>query len=317
MNVEIEISTIIVNWNSVQYLPACLQSLRIALAGHPSQVIVIDNASYDGSKNLVPRVLPEALFIQGTCNSGFASANNAAAKFALGRYLLFLNPDTVVEASAVSRLVQALEEDPGAAIAGPRVLNRDGTVQTSCVQSFHTIVNQLLDLELLRRLWPDASMWGAAVLREDDCEPAVVETVAGSCLLIRREAFQALGGFDTGYFMYGEDRDLCWRSRQHGWTCLHVPRARITHYGGGSSATAAGGFSVVESRRSTHRFLREHRGAGHAALYRLCLGAISVPRMAAAIVTLPFRGRRSFETMRKWTWIMRWSVGLTSRKRGE
>ena len=306
-----DISVIIVNWRSAAYLQKCLRSLHPALDGLDAEVIVIDNASFDGSASVTAADFPGAIFIQEENNLGFAGANNAAARRARGDMLLFLNPDTEVEPDAVRRLLESLRGWASAAIAGPRVLNGDRTVQTSCVQSFPTVVNQLLDSEFLRRVWPSAPFWGTKALVHESAEASVVEAVAGSCLMIRRSVFEDLNGFDTRYFMYGEDLDLCRRVARLGSSCLHVPRARIIHYGGGSSSLVGSGFSIVTMRQAVYRFMRIHQGAWRAVLYRLSLGFSALLRIPLAIVTLPFRRGRSLQTMRKWSWIALWSVGWT------
>jgi GT2 family glycosyltransferase len=211
------------------------------------------------------------------------------------------------------KLVQALRHLPDAGIVGARLLNGDRTLQTSCVQSFPTVVNQVMDCELLRRWFPRSSLWGMAALFDDSLEPVPVEAISGACLMIKREIFERLGGFDERYFMYSEDIDLGFKVHQAGYKCYYVPPATVIHYGGGSSQNARSAFSSVMIRESVYRFMRLHRGRLAAGCFRLSIGISALLRLPVAMAIWLVRKETGLETnapVRKWISIFRWSCGM-------
>jgi hypothetical protein len=312
----IDLSLIIVNWNSADFVRNCLASINPGSCAHRIEVIVVDSGSFDQCGGMLSREFPAVRFVQAPENIGFAKANNLGASFAAGRFLLFLNPDTEVVGNALERLVQVLDRHPEAGLAGALLHNFDGSVQTSCIQSFPTLLNQFLDSEWLRGLFPRSPLWGMAPLFEKDPAPAAVEVVSGACILIRRGLFEKLAGFDTRFFMYSEDLDLCRRVRAAGQVCLFVPEARIVHHGGGSSSSARSMFSVVMMRESVCRLFLLHRGPVAALGYRCIMAGSALLRLPlllgkGGIQRMAGRKARS-GAVRKWAAIFRWSLGLES-----
>jgi hypothetical protein len=308
-----DLSIIIINWNSKAYLQECLKSLNGNSKGLTREILVVDNASHDGSAQMVAAEFPGVTFIQSDRNLGFAAANNRAARQAKGDCLLFLNPDTVVEGDALVKLVQTLRRLPDAGIVGARLLNSNRTLQTSCIQSFPTVTNQVLDCELLRRWFPQSSLWGMAALFDDSLEPLPVEAISGACLMIKREVFERLGRFEERYFMYSEDIDLGFKIHQAGHKCYYVPAATVIHHGGGSSQNARNAFSNVMIRESVYRFMRLHRGRLAAGCFRLSIGLSALLRLPAAMAIWLVRkeaGLNARATVRKWVAIFRWSIGM-------
>src|SRR5690348_3920993 len=212
-----DLSILIVNWNSVAFLRDCLESIYANTKAIQFEVVVVDNASHDGCEQMLATEFGSVRFIQSGSNLGFARANNLAFQASSGRNVLFLNPDTEVLGSALERLVRFLDENPRAGIVGPKLLNSDGSIQTSCIRSFPTILNEALDTDLLRRLFPRSRWWGIGPLFENRTAPAAVDAVSGASLMIRRNVFEAAGLFTTSYFMYAEDVDLCFKARRAGW----------------------------------------------------------------------------------------------------
>jgi GT2 family glycosyltransferase len=309
----LDLSIIIINWNSLAYLRECLKSLERNDPGLTWEILVIDNDSHDGADLMVAREFPRVTFIQSVRNLGFSGGNNRAARQAKGDCLLFLNPDTVVEGDALIQLVRALRQFPDAGIAGARLLNTDRTLQTSCVQSLPTIANQVLDCELLRRWFPRSALWGMAVLFSEPPQPVPVEAVSGACLMIKREVFEHIKGFDERYFMYSEDIDLSYRVQQAGFKCYYVPAAALIHHGGGSSKSARSAFSNVMLRESVYRFMRFHRGWWAAGCFRFFIGLSALFRLpVAAALWLLRRGTASKAPVNKWVSIFRWSMGMES-----
>lgn len=310
-----DLSIIIINWNSKTYLKECLKSLAGSANNLECEILVIDNASHDGSALMVAEEFPHVTFIQSERNLGFSGGNNRAVRQARGGLFLFLNPDTVVEGDALVKLVQTLRRLPDAGIVGARLLNGNRTLQTSCIQSFPTVVNQVLNCELLRRWFPRSSLWGMAALFSEAREPVPVEAVSGACLMIKRELFEHLGGFDERYFMYSEDIDLAFKIHQAGYKCYYVPGATVIHHGGGSSQNAHSAFSNVMIRESVYRFMRLHRGHFAARCFRLAIGISALLRLPVAMAICLVRketGLNAAASVRKWVSILRWSLGMES-----
>lgn len=310
----VELSIVIVNWNSADYVHRCLQSIRHNSPAFSYEIVVVDSGSFDRCGEMLNREFPEVRFVQSQSNVGFASANNLGAGLARGRFLLFLNPDTEVVGDALDKLVKALEQRADAGLAGARLLNSDGSLQTSCIQSFPTILNQVLDSEWLHRIFPHSGLWGMAPLRGKTLSPSPVEVVSGACLMVKCSLFEKLLGFDQRFFMYSEDLDLCYRARQAGRACLYVPDAIVVHHGGGSSGSARSMFSVVMMRESVCRLLKFHRGSFVAFGYRAALGCSAMVRLLLILGGMAVRsiagGSVDPTSFRKWVAILRWSLGL-------
>ncbi len=310
-----DLSIIIINWNSKDYLRECLRSLPAGVGALAYRVLVIDNASPDECGKMLAEEFPRVIFIQSDRNLGFAGGNNRAARQAAGDFLLFLNPDTVVEDGALAQLVQALRRLPDAGAVGARLLNSDGSLQTSCVQSFPTILNQVLDSEWLRSWFPNSRLWGMTSLFSDSREPSPVEAISGACVMIRHDLFARIGGFDGRYFMYSEDLDLSFKVQAAGFKCYYVPSATVIHHGGGSSKSARSLFSVVMMRESVWRFLRFNRGQWSATGYRLAIGAAALVRLILILPLLLVKPKvvtHGAGSLQKWYSILRWTLGLES-----
>ena len=310
------LSIVIVNWRSVTFLAQCLRTIVQETKDLPFEVIVIDNASFDGSEEMVHREFPQTLFIQSKDNLGFSRGNNQAFARSHGKYILFLNPDTEITGDALAMLVNCLEADPKAGIVGPKLLNSDGSLQTSCVQAFPTILNQVFDAEALRRLFPNSSLWGVSALYRDDPAPAKVDVISGASLMIRRDVFEEVGQFSTDYFMYSEDVDLCYKVHSAGWKVVYLSGATVVHHGGQSSSKKAeSNFAAVMIRESLYSYFKVRRGPLYAGAFRVTAGLFAMFRLALLLVlycvTLGKYGDGSWPaSFGKWRSIFRWSLGL-------
>jgi len=312
---SVDLSIVIVNYNSADYVTECVRTIREQASKVKYEVIVVDNASYDGCRERLARDFSDGIFVQSQFNLGFGRANNLGAEHAGGEVLLFLNPDTEIQDRAIERLYERFQklDKPGA--VGCRLLNSDGSLQTSCVQPLPTILNQVLDADVLQRLFPTFGLWGAAALFETGSAPAEVEVVSGACLMIRKDVFELLGGFSPEYFMYGEDLDLCYKTRRAGLRNYHVSDAVIMHHGGGSTNRSGSNFSNVMMRVSVYRFLRKSHGRLYAACYRIGLSKAAAARLALLLMLYPVwlaRGKVGgwAAAFRKWFAILRWGLGL-------
>lgn len=301
-----DLSIIILNWNSLQFLEKCLESIFSQTPNLRFEIIVADGASYDGSEELVKSNFPQVRFLQLAENGGFARGNNAAARHALADTLLFLNPDTVILDGAIEKLYAAFKAAPDAGAAGLILLNSDRSLQTSAVQPYPTISNQVLDFDLFIRLFKFLPLWGNKSLYGH--APAQVEVVSGACLMISRSIFEQIGGFNESYFMYAEDAHLCWSVRRAGKAVYLLPVGQVIHHGGGSSARReVSGFSAKTFRHSVYLFLRQTRGAGYAELYRYTLAACALARLAILYPISLIKGASVRNSIQKWRHVLAWA----------
>jgi hypothetical protein len=316
MNIP-NLSIIIINWRSQAFVRDCLASICGNIGSLTHEILVVDNASFDGCEEMVRSEFPHVLFIQSEHNLGFAAANNLAFARSSGRNVLFLNPDTEILGAAIQELVSALECLPDAGMVGARLLNSDGSLQTTCITAIPIILNQTLNSRYLRRTFPRWKIWGMRAFFENNTAPVPVEAISGACMLARREVIHRVGGFRTDYFMYAEDMDLCVTIAQAGWKIYYVSDAAIVHHAGGSSASREeSNFSNIMLRQSLTHFFRLYRGPFYAMLYRASLAVVSVLRILVLLITCPILIRRwswrgvSF-TLKKWRNIFLWSLGIT------
>jgi GT2 family glycosyltransferase len=232
----VDLSVIIVNFNVRAFLENALVSVRRALEGLRGEVIVVDNASDDGSVEMVRQKFPEAAVIANQTNLGFAAANNLALKKARGRYVLLLNPDTIVQEDTFTTMVAFMDGHVDVGAAGCKVLNPDGTLQLACRRSFPTPWVAFTKIAGLSSLFPHSRTFGRYNLTYLDPDQSVeVEALSGSFMVIRREAYEAVGGLDEQFFLYGEDLDWCYRFKQAGWKIFYVHQTQIVHYKGESA----------------------------------------------------------------------------------
>ncbi|WP_415184795.1 glycosyltransferase family 2 protein [Phaeovulum sp.] len=240
MSISPELSIIVVSYNTADVTLECLRSVYRETCQTSFELIVVDNNSPDGSAKAIAAEFPDLTLIARPDNLGFGGANNLAAGQASGEYLLLLNPDTVVLRGAIDTLMRFARETPKAGIWGGRTLFADGSLNaTSCWRDM-SLWGTFCWAVGLTRLWPRSPIfnydayggWRRDTVRE-------VDTVTGCFFLIRRSAWQALGGFDPAFFMYGEEADLCVRARRRGARPMVTPEAEIIHYGGLSDTVRA------------------------------------------------------------------------------
>ena len=312
-----DLSVVIVNWNSAEYTIPCVSSIDAQTKDLEFEIIVVDNGSADDSCRAIQERCPFVKLVRSPQNVGFARANNLGFQHSSGRILLFLNPDTELRGPAINLMRACLDSSAEIGVLGCRLLNSDLSVQTSCIQPFPTILNQVADIERLRQIFPRLKVWGMRPLFDADRgKPVGVEAVSGACQMIRREVFQNVGLFSTEYFMYMEDLDLCYKVREVGKQVCYLGSATIVHHGGQISKKRGGeNFSGPMIKESLLKFLRKSRGPFYAGCYRLSVCVVSVLRVAVLAVLLPFPfallGKDSLRhSLNKWYKILRWSLGL-------
>lgn len=260
-----DISFIIVNWNTRQLLLGCLASIRSMVSGCTCEVFVVDNGSTDGSQAAVREHYGDMVeLIENADNRGFARANNQALKRAAGRYVMLLNSDTVLRENTVADLIRFLEENPDAAMAGPRMVGGDGRVQNS-FDNFPTLATELLNKSLLRLLFP--ATYASKATRAT--EPFEVESLIGACIAVRASAIRRVGLLDEDYFFFLEETDWCLRMRRAGFRIYHLPRVEIVHLQGQSKKMRPA-LSWIEYYRSLYLFFKKNRPASTYWALRVC-----------------------------------------------
>jgi GT2 family glycosyltransferase len=253
----VDLSVSLVNTNSRELLLACLESLR----GQQTEIVVLDNASEDGSAQAVREGFPDARVIAQTRRAGFGANHNAVIRETSGRYVYVLNEDTTAEDWGFERMVAYLDDHPRVAALGPRILYPDGRHQTSAWR-FPTPLTSLLSLPTLGRV-------GIAQSHGD--EPRPVDWVMGAALLLRREALDDVGGFDEGFFIYSEETDLQLRLRRAGWEVHYFPQVTIVHHESQFSAEIPER-RINEMWRSRHRYWRKHHSPAGARVAAMTTG---------------------------------------------
>jgi GT2 family glycosyltransferase len=227
---NILVSVIVISYNTKELLRGCIESILETTGGLTYEIIVVDNNSDDGSAEMVLSNFRDMQLIQNKENLGFAKANNQAIAIAKGEYLLLLNSDTIVKEGMIEKLVRFMEAHPKAAAAGPKVLNYDGSLQSKGF-SFPSILSAVLALLRVPKFFPEKQLFKYFPEYYWDKENVTqVDWVSGSCLLLRKEAFESIGGLSEDFFMYYEDEEWCFRAREKGDEVWYVPGAEVIHH---------------------------------------------------------------------------------------
>ena len=271
----LDLSIIVLNWNTRQMLVDCLSSVQTTVANLAYEVIVVDNGSTDGSQVMLRQRFPGAHLIQNDKNVGFARANNQAMTASQGRYVLLFNSDAIATPGAVQSLLDLARAQPRAGIVGAQLVNRDGSFQASHT-SFPTLWQEFLMLTGLGRLL--YGQWYPSHGPEEEKGPQTVDYVEGACLLARREAFEDVGGLDESYFMYAEEVDWCHTMRERGWQVWYQPEAKVIHLGGGSSRNRRPQ-READLYRSRVQFFRKHYGDRAARLLKAQIYALTAIKL--------------------------------------
>src|SRR3989344_5189609 len=245
-----DLSVVIVNYNTKDLLKACLKSVFGSHTSFNFEVLVSDNGSKDGSVEMVRKHFPEAKLIENNANLGFSKGNNAALRQAIGKYCLLLNSDTEVRANTFDLSIRYMNLHPEVGAMGCKVLLPNGELDKACRRKFPNPANAFLRLFGLKKF----SNYNIDTPIDQEVE---VDSVMGAYLLIRKYVVDKVGYLDEDYFMYGEDIDWCWRIKEAGYKIMYVPTCKITHFKYGSSPTIP--FRIIRmSHKTTEIFYRQH-----------------------------------------------------------
>ena len=252
-------SVIIIAYNSCDFIPACLKSVRDACEGLDSQIIVLDNGSSEPILPEIKAFFPEVEWIDSKENLGFGKGCNFAEKRATKPYLFFINPDTVVSQDSFTKVLDFMAEHPEAGTVGCRILNEDGTLQWACRRSFPTIISAVSKTIGLAAMFPKSKLLASYNMTYADPDAITeVDAISGSFFCIKRDLYESLKGFDEDFFMYGEDLDLCFRTKAAGFKNYYTPSTNILHFKGQSCRTRRWG-SYVDFYKAMLIFVKKHK----------------------------------------------------------
>jgi GT2 family glycosyltransferase len=309
-----DLSILIVNWNSAHYLKACLSSIYREVKGIEFEVLVVDNASYDGSAELVKNEFPRVTFIQSDKNLGFTRGNNLLFQHTCGRNILLLNPDTEIVGDSIQEMLGLLDRLPQAGAIGCRLVDAEGALQTT-IQAFPTIWNQLFDIGFLQHRFPNCSLWKLRPLYDESTEPVEVDSLSGACFMVKRHAFERVGLMSEDYVMYGDDIDLSYKIWKAGYKVFYTNQSRVIHHEGKSAESWKHGLPDVWKRASIYRFLSASHGRSYCACYKAAMAYAAFVRLALIVVMKPFAGDFSRKerlnlALTKWKRLFQWAVGM-------
>ena len=253
-----DLSIIIVNYNVKEFLQNLIHSIEKASTNLTKEIIIFDNASDDGSVDFIKEKFPQIKLIANQTNLGFGKANNIGLKQATGKYILLINPDTLVAEDTFEKMIQFFESNKNIGLAGCKILNPDGTLQLACRRSFPGPWTSFTKVTGLSNLFPNSKIFARYNLTYlDENKSYEVDAISGSFMMMRKEVYGKVDGFDEQFFMYGEDLDLCYRIQKAGFKVFYVHSTQIIHYKGESTKRS----SIDETKvfySAMHLFVKKH-----------------------------------------------------------
>jgi GT2 family glycosyltransferase len=308
-----DLTVIIVSYNTRDLLLQCLSAVLAGVGSLTVDVVVVDNASEDGSADAVAQRFPQVRLIRNPDNRGFAAACNQGLAEAQGRYLLLLNPDTLVASNALADMAAFLDNNPRVGAVGAQLIHEDGRLQNS-IANFPTLATELLNKSLLRRLFPSRYPGKERAFSG----PVEVESVIGACMMVSRDALKEVGPLDESYFFFLEETDWCFRMRQGGWKIFSLPHVRVVHLQGRSARR-----DIVSARieyyRSRYRFFSLHRPLASRFVLRVGLFIrLSVEFLSSLILSVVtgFSLRKERERLRVRAGLLAWHLAACPDSRG-
>jgi N-acetylglucosaminyl-diphospho-decaprenol L-rhamnosyltransferase len=289
VNDEPALDVAIVSYRCEALLRDCLQSLRDSPPSRPMSLRVVDNASGDGTAEMVEREFPEVQLTALDQNLGFSVANNIAIRAGSAAYVLILNPDTKITPGSLDRLLELMDSKPEVGMAGPRLELNDGSFDHAAKRSFPTPVSALAHFTGVGRRRDSGAL---AAYRAPEVESGPVDAVNGAFMLTRRAALDEVGLFDEGFWMYMEDLDLCYRLAQAGWTTWYVPDVTVMHVKAGTSGTLRSFRLNRAFHYGMYRFYRKHYAPDHNTLFNVFVYAGIVAKLAVTVIKTEIRRAR-------------------------
>jgi GT2 family glycosyltransferase len=276
-----DLSIVLVCWNNKKYLEPCLESLYKDDLKYTFDVIVVDNGSVDGSQEMLRDKFPQVKIIQNDHNVGLGRASNQGIEATLGKYILLLNNDTIVNGPSFDAMVKFLDDHSDAGAVGGKIFNPDGSIQ-SCYNNFSTLTEEFLIATRLGELF-----WDGYPANVKDNRVRTVGWISSACLMLRREAINKIGLLDEEYFIYGDEADLQYRLNQAGWKVYYLPSSTIIHYGGRS-------MDRWRRRKMVYRgkmmFYRKHYGPFRTFVLRLMFAGLSLAKFVPWGIAFLFPG---------------------------
>ncbi len=254
---KIDLSIIIVNYNTKDFLKKCLESLYSSIAGSSLlvEIIIVDNGSTDGSLQFINSLKEKDLnlkIIDNKSNLGFAKANNLAIKKSSGRYVLFLNPDTIVQKETLKIMIEFMDKNPKVGASTCRVELTDGRLDQACHRGFPTVWNSFCYFSGLEKIFPKSKIFAGYSLTYLPLDKThEIDAGCGAFLIVRQPVGETIGWFDEDYFWYGEDLDFCYRLKQKGWQVMFVPTTKIIHWKGAASGILKHSQKVSSASKET------------------------------------------------------------------
>ncbi|GAP13949.1 predicted glycosyltransferases [Longilinea arvoryzae] len=289
-NSEIELSICIVGINAFDYLQKCLESIIASKIDVNYEIIYIDNHSTENGIDPIRTQFPMLIIIQNPQNKGFARANNQGIRIAKGKYILLLNPDTIVEENAIPRMIDYLRQNPDTGIVGPKVLNSDGSFQPHCKRGEARPWEVICYFSRLSSLFPHNPFFSGYLQGHlDENQTHHVPSISGCCMLIRREALDQIGLLDEVFFAYQEDTDYCVRARKAGWNVTYFPSAQIVHFGGKGGANAQPLKAIFEWHRSYYYYYRKNLSQDYFILVNWFFYCLMLLKLIFSLIINSFR----------------------------
>jgi GT2 family glycosyltransferase len=281
------VSIVIVSWNARHYLAQCLTTITQTVSKCTIETIVVDNASSDGSPELVSKEFPNVRLIRNEANLGFSKANNIGIRQSAGKYVCLMNSDVEVLDGCLEKLVDYMEAHSKVGMTGPTMLGPDGKIGRSC-RGFPSIWNLFCHALGLDSVFPNSRFFGSYTLRywpQNTSQP--VDILGGWFCLVRREALQQVGLLDEDFFFYAEDMDWCKRFQRQKWSVMFLSEAASIHYGGGSSRQAPIKY-YIQQQRADQQYWRKHHSKAEVAMYSCICALHQFIRLIGHGLLIPF-----------------------------